>query len=71
MNKLFFKKMIKAKQLEYEAWKELMPTILYEHVELLEKQIKDGIKEYVLEDIFSVKTEKEEEKKKIKKIKIE
>lgn len=44
MNTTVMSKLMKAKKLEYEALKELMPTAVREHMELSEKQMKDFVK---------------------------
>ena len=45
MNKLALKKLLQAKQLEYEAVKEIMPEAMRAHVELVEEEALSFIKE--------------------------
>ena len=45
MNKLALKKLLQAKQLEYEAIKEIMPEGMRAHVELAEEEALSFIKE--------------------------
>ena len=45
MNKLALKKLLQAKQLEYEAIKEMMPEAMRAHVELAEEEALSFIKE--------------------------
>ena len=45
MNKVALKKLLKAKQLEYEAVKEIMPEAMRAHVELAEEEVLNFIKE--------------------------
>lgn len=45
MNKLALKKLLQAKQLEYEAIKEIMPEGMRAHVELVEEEALSFIKE--------------------------
>ena len=45
MNKIALKKLLKAKQLEYEAVKEIMPEAMRAHVELAEEEVLNFIKE--------------------------
>lgn len=47
MNKLALKKILQAKQLEYEAVKEIMPKAMRAHVELIEEEALSFIKEAI------------------------
>lgn len=48
MNKQFMMKMLQAKQLEYEALKEIMPEPMVKKVAELEKDLVDFGKEYFM-----------------------
>ena len=48
MNRTFLIKMIQAKQLEYEALKEIMPDLIKEPLTKLESEIMETAKEYVI-----------------------
>jgi hypothetical protein len=49
MNKTFMKKIIRAKMLEYEAIKEIMPGNLKKRITHLEKETLNIVKDIVLE----------------------
>ena len=49
MNKEFAKKMIKAKRLEYEAIKEVMPESLRDRIDTFEKEAFSLIKDLAIE----------------------
>ena len=49
MNKEFAKKMIKAKRLEYEAIKEVMPEVFKNRIDSFEKEVFTFIKEIAIE----------------------
>jgi hypothetical protein len=51
MNKEFVKKMIKAKRLEYEAIKEVMPERLKDRIDTFEKEAFSLIKDLAIEII--------------------
>ena len=51
MNKEFVKKMVKAKRLEYEAIKEIMPDSIKNRIECFEKDAFDLIKDIAIEII--------------------
>ena len=76
MNKNFIIKMIKAKKLEYEALKELMPDQMRERIETAEDVAKKEIKELLFEYMKEERNSKEEEDgekntSKAKKVKVE
>ena len=49
MNKEFAKKMIKAKRLEYEAIKEIMPNSIKNKIDSIEKDAFDFLKDIAIE----------------------
>jgi hypothetical protein len=49
MNKEFVKKMIKAKRLEYEAIKEIMPVSLRDRIDTFEKETFSLVKDLAIE----------------------
>lgn len=73
MNKEFVKKMIKAKKLEYEAIKELIPDNLKSKVKDFEEETSKFLKELALELIKDEVNEKRSDgnEKKVKKIGID
>lgn len=75
MNKEFLKKMMKAKMLEYEAIKELIPSNMKDKVESCEKELIDIFKNIALEMINEEKNSDSNKgndiKKKVKKIGVE
>ena len=64
MNKEFVKKMIKAKKLEYEAIKEIMPETIKNRIDSFQKEafnlIKDVAIEIIKEDMQNRNTNKSE-----------
>ncbi|MDF2484473.1 MAG: hypothetical protein K0R46_641 [Herbinix sp.] len=48
MNKQFVVKMMQAKQLEYQALKEIMPETMVNRIEKLENEVVDIAKEYFM-----------------------
>ncbi len=69
MNKEFMKKMIKAKKLEYEAMKELMPEGLKSKVGHMEGEAISLLKDLALELLKDETLEKREScSKKVKKV---
>jgi len=65
MNKVFLSKIIKAKKLEYEALKEIMPSGIRKKVDSFEKEAFNLIKGIVIE---MIKEETDVDKKVVKKI---
>lgn len=47
MNKQFVIKLMQAKQMEYQALKELMPPVLIQRMDRLEKELTDLAREYL------------------------
>ena len=52
MKQELIKKMMAAKKMEYEAFKEIMPEGLKAHVDLMEEQIMDGMKDMAYSYFF-------------------
>lgn len=48
MNQEFVRKMLKAKRLEYEAMKEIIPDCLVKHMDLVEEEMKKEIKKHIV-----------------------
>lgn len=75
MNKEFLKKMMKAKMLEYEAIKELIPSNMKDKIESCEKELMDTFKDIALEMIMEEKdsysNKSDDTKRKVKKIGVE
>lgn len=75
MNKEFVKKMMKAKMLEYEAIKELIPSNMKDKVESCEKELigtfKDIALEMIIEEKDSCSNKSDDIKRKAKKICVE
>lgn len=75
MNKEFVKKIMKAKMLEYEAIKELIPSNMRDKIESCEKELMDTFKDIALEMIMEEKNtdvnKADDTKKKVKKIGVE
>lgn len=70
VNKEFVKKMIKAKKLEYEAIKEVLPEEIKEKVDNLEIEAMDIIKDIAIEILKEENVKNTEENKAVKKINI-
>ncbi|AUM94200.1 TPA: hypothetical protein LA742_000819 [Clostridium botulinum] len=69
MNKNFIKKIIKAKKLEYEAVRELMPKSLKSKISNMEKEVLKSLKDLSLELLKDEELEKRESNnKQVKKI---
>ncbi|GAE00742.1 hypothetical protein CBO05C_0432 [Clostridium botulinum B str. Osaka05] len=69
MNKNFIKKIIKAKKLEYEAVRELMPKSLKSKISNMEKEVLKSLKDLSLELLKDGELEKRESNnKQVKKI---
>lgn len=73
MNQNAVAKIIRAKKLEYEAVKELMPQEIREHLELSEKHMKNFVKESGVKIYkeFWTSSKEEEPKKQTKKVTID
>lgn len=75
MNKSFVKKIIKAKVLEYEAIKELIPKSIQNKMEFIENELVDTFKDIALEILMEEKTNNKEtdlsDKRKAKKVSVE
>lgn len=73
MYREFMKKMIKAKKLEYEAIKELLPDSMKEKVSEFEKEALESIKDFAMDIVTEEMKEKKSngEKKVVKKIGID
>lgn len=63
MNKQFLLKMAQAKQLQFEALKEIMPDRLVEKIDNLENEIIDIGKEVILATMMDSKQTKEKQSK--------
>jgi negative regulator of genetic competence, sporulation and motility len=62
MNKEFMKKMIQAKQLEYEAFKEILPEPAAKRIAKLETELLEFGKEYFMTVMFDGKGANKEAK---------
>ena len=75
INRRFMIKMLKAKKMEYEAMKELMPTTVKHLVEETEGEMKGFLKEvvaeYMKESYCACDEEEMKAEKKSKKVKVE
>lgn len=75
MNRQFVMKMMQAKQLEYEALKEIMPDPLVNRISSLERELIDFGKEYFMTVVCADKKEnpssEQEPKPKTRKVTIE
>ncbi len=47
MNKQFLLKLLQAKQMEYQAFKELVPPILAQRIDIFEKELTDLAREFL------------------------
>ncbi|MBU5317295.1 hypothetical protein KQI30_13645 [Clostridium bornimense] len=65
MNKEFVKKMLQAKKLEYEALEEILPDCIKEKRSRVVSDIKDIIRDVIIEDITEDKSTKNREVKKV------
>lgn len=65
MNKEFVKKMLQAKKLEYEALEEILPDCIKEKRSRVVSEIKDIIREVIIEDVTEDKSTKNREVKKV------
>lgn len=72
MEKEFIKKMIKAEILRYEAIKEILPDRAKKHIDAIEKDAVEVIKDFALEIIKDNTSSKEQQtKKEIKKVNVD
>ena len=65
MNKEFVKKMLQAKKLEYGALEEILPDCIKEKRSRVVSEIKDIIREVIIEDVTEDKSTKNREVKKV------
>ena len=65
MNKEFVKKLLQAKKLEYEALEEILPDCIKEKRSRVVSDIKDIIRDVIIEDITEDKSTKNREVKKV------
>ncbi|ROR26363.1 hypothetical protein EDD66_10885 [Mobilisporobacter senegalensis] len=71
MNHEFVTKMIQAKKMEYEALKEIMPEKMADHINELENNIIDVLKECILSGFTDTRAQKDSEETKTKVQKVE
>ncbi|MBB2184405.1 hypothetical protein H0486_16110 [Lachnospiraceae bacterium MD1] len=75
MNKAFIIKMMKAKKMQYEALKEIIPEKMVNKISDLENEVIDLVKEYAMSEFTETKcknnTSEETASKKVHKVTIE